>query len=70
MSWTHERAKLASLARHRPGDTEAIEEARRNLRAAKLEDAIHTAVAAAPPLTAAQRSRLAAILLQGGRGHG
>jgi hypothetical protein len=62
MSWTTERAKLAALYRHQPGDTAAIDVARRNLRAARLEDVIRRAVVEAPPLTDDQRARLARIL--------
>ena len=65
-TWTSERARLAALSRHRSGDTEALDDARRNLRAARLEDHIRREVALAPPLTDAQRSRLAAILARNG----
>jgi hypothetical protein len=68
-SWTHERAKLASIIRHRSGDQAAIDDARRNLRAARLEDAIRAAVDAAPPLNDEQRTRLAAILRGQGAAH-
>jgi hypothetical protein len=53
---------LAALLRHHPSDTVAIAEARRDLFAAKLEDHVRGLVAAAPPLTADQRRRLAAVL--------
>jgi hypothetical protein len=68
-SWTHERAKLASLHRHSPGDEHAIDEARRALRLARLEQAIRDAVAAAPPLDDEQRTQLAAILRGSGQAH-
>ena len=68
MTWTRERAKLAAISRHHSGDTEAIDAARRDLRAARLEDHVRAAVDAAPPLTAEQRNRLSAILRGSGAG--
>ena len=65
-TWTSERAKLAALSRHRSGDTEALNDARRDLRAARAEQYVRELVDAAPPLTDAQRNRLARIL----RGNG
>jgi hypothetical protein len=62
----HERAKIAALSRDRePNDPELLT-ARRNLRAEQL--AVHVAreVAKAPPLTDAQRDRIAALLRAGG----
>ncbi len=65
MSWTAERARVASLSRSRsPGGPDLLE-ARRNLKAARLEDYIAKTVAAAPPLTDGQRRRLT-LLLNGG----
>ena len=55
-------AKLKS----RPDDPDAqraVEVASRNYRATALEDAIRRTVEAAPPLTDAQRIRLAALLV-------
>ncbi|KHL19580.1 UNVERIFIED_CONTAM: hypothetical protein LK11_00775 [Mumia flava] len=46
----------------RLGTPEDVTEARRNHAAAKLEDYIRRTVDAAPPLTEAQRDRLAALL--------
>lgn len=66
MSWTVERARVASLSRSRPADDPDLANARRNLRAERLADHIARVVAEAPPLTEAQRDRLAA-LLRGGR---
>jgi hypothetical protein len=66
MSWTHERGRLNALQRHRPADDPEIEIARRDLRAARLEHYIRKAVDAAPPLTPAQRDRLALLLRQPG----
>lgn len=62
MSWTSERAKHAALRRRRSPDDPAVIDARRDLKAARLADHIRSLVDEAPPLTAEQRSRLAAIL--------
>ncbi|WP_344054452.1 hypothetical protein [Microbacterium lacus] len=63
MSWTTERARVASLSRSRSADDPDLIAARRDLRAARIEDYIQRVVATAPPLTADQRSRLAALLV-------
>lgn len=55
------RARIAARTRHSPGDPQ-IDEARRELRASRLEDYIRRTVDAAPPLTAEQRDRLAVLL--------
>jgi hypothetical protein len=65
VSWTHERARIASLTRSRKPDDPDLLEARRNLRAERLADHIAKVVDQAPPLSAAQRDRLA-LLLRGG----
>jgi hypothetical protein len=65
MSWTAERARVASLSRSRTPDDPDLIAARDNLKAARLEVYIAKVVAAAPPLTPAQRDRLA-LLLRGG----
>ncbi len=62
MSWTHERARIASLSRSRTPDDPELVDARRNLRAERLADYITKTVDAAPPLTPAQRDRLALLL--------
>ncbi len=62
MSWTAERARVASLTRSRPADDPDLIEARRALRAERLAEAIRRTVAEAPPLTDEQRARLAALL--------
>jgi len=67
VSWTQDRARVASLSRSRTPDDPDLIAARRNLRAARLEDYIRRTVEAAPPLTAEQRDRLA-ILLRGEAG--
>ncbi len=57
---TRERARLAALTRHHPDADHGP--ARRDLRAAQLEEHIRRVVDAAPPLTADQKARLAGIL--------
>ena len=61
-SWTSERARVASLSRSRATDDPDLLEARRNLKSARLEDYVARVVAEAPPLTSAQRDRIAALL--------
>ena len=59
------RAAVAVASRRSRGgtaDPAAIANARRELAAAKLERYVREVVAAAPPLTTEQRSRIAAIL--------
>lgn len=65
MSWTAERARVASLSRSRPADDPDLMAARRNLRAERLADHIARKVAEWPPLTPDQLDRLS-ILLRGG----
>ena len=60
--WTYYRARVAALSRDRAANDPDLLDARRNLRAARLEEYIARTVAAAPPLTEAQRSRLALLL--------
>ncbi|WP_127818235.1 hypothetical protein [Microbacterium sp. CPCC 204701] len=57
-----QRARVSALSRHRPADDPELIEATLNLREAKLEEHIRRVVEAAPPLTAAQRDRLALLL--------
>lgn len=64
-SWTHHRARVASLSRSRTTDDPELVAARRDLAAAKLEEHIERALASAPPLSDAQRERLASILSGG-----
>jgi hypothetical protein len=61
-TWTHERARVASLTRSREANDPELQEARRNLRTERLADYIQRAVDAAPPLSQEQRDRLAALL--------
>ena len=57
-----ERARVASLTRSREPDDPELIDARRNLRAARLTDAVEAALAEAPPLSDEQRERIAALL--------
>ncbi len=67
MSWTHHRARVAALSRDRAPDDPELVDARRSLAATRLEDYIAKTVAAAPPLTAAQRARLQDLLAEDGQ---
>ncbi|KLU10621.1 hypothetical protein [Kocuria sp. SM24M-10] len=58
------RSRVAVNTRY--GHTAAANEARQELAAAKLERAINAALATAPPLTDAQRTRLSRLLQDGG----
>lgn len=64
-TWTSERAKLASLSRSRKPDDPDLTEARRNLRALRLEEHVREILAKAPPLTDEQRDRIAGLLRAG-----
>lgn len=57
--------RLAAVEKHHGPDDPRVSELRRDLAAERLDEAIRDAVTAAPPLTDAQRRRLAAILLGG-----
>lgn len=65
MSWTEARARVAALSRSRTPDDPELVNARRVLRAARLEDQIRGTLAVAPPLTDEQREQLAALILEG-----
>jgi hypothetical protein len=65
VAWTQERARYSALRRYRPETDASVVEAKRDLRAARLEDYISRVVAEAPPLTEDQRDRLT-MLLRGG----
>jgi hypothetical protein len=58
--WKSERARLAAHRRHHPDDDPT--ELRQNLNAAVIEARVQRLLETAPPLSAAQRDRLAAIL--------
>ena len=60
------RHRALKAVAHRKNDPSAIERSARDLAAAKIADYIERTVAAAPPLTAEQRDRLAALLRGGG----
>lgn len=62
MSWTAERARVASLTRSRTPDDPDLIEAYRNLRAERLELYIKNTVDIAPALTTQQRDRCAVLL--------
>jgi hypothetical protein len=68
MSWTRERAKVASLSRSRTADDPELVDARRNMRALRLEDHVTRVLAEAPPLTDEQLGRIAALLRAGDAG--
>jgi hypothetical protein len=53
------RGRLGAAQRN---NTPAVPDARRDLAAAKLEQYVAKVVATAPPLTSAQRDRIAALL--------
>lgn len=65
-SWTHERARVASLSRDRAHDDPELIEARRNLRAerlaARIAEYAADVAATAPELTDEQRARIAVLL--------
>lgn len=61
-SWTHYRARHAALSKHRPADDPDVASARRDLDVSLLEDHIQRVVASAPPLSPAQRDKLATLL--------
>lgn len=66
MSWTRERARVASLSRSRTPDDPELIGARRNLAAENIAKCVARVVATAPPLTAAQRDRISRMLTGGG----
>jgi hypothetical protein len=65
VSWQAERARVASLTRSRPPDHPDLIEARRSLRAERLAEHVRKVVETSPPLTPAQRDRIASILRGG-----
>lgn len=65
MSWTTERARVASLSRSRSATDPELVAARRNLKAARLEEYVSQVVSEAPPLTPEQIDRVS-VLLRGG----
>ncbi len=67
MSVNHERGRVAALSRSRNADDPELVTARINLRAEKLAAHVAKVVAVAPPLTAEQRGRIAALLRGGAK---
>lgn len=65
-TWTSERARIASLTRSRKADDPDLLDAKRNMRALKLEEYVARVVAEAPPLTVEQRDRIVGLLRAGG----
>ncbi len=61
------RSRVANLHRRGDCDPDLIAEAKRELNASHVERAIQRALAAAPPLSNDQRSRLASLLTGGVR---
>lgn len=60
-TWTKTRSQIANLKRRDPdADTTAL---KTQLKAERLADYIERVVSTAPPLTPAQRARLAALLV-------
>lgn len=59
------RGRVASLSRSRNADDPEFIDAKRDLASEKIAQYIERVVADAPPLTDAQRSRLAALLTTG-----
>lgn len=66
-NWTVHRATVASLSRTREPNDPDLVAARRNLKAARLEDYVSRVVAEAPALSPAQLDRIAGLLRPLGR---
>jgi hypothetical protein len=69
-TWTSERAKIAAITRgiragERPADDPKLVEARRNLRALRLEKHVTEVIDGWPPLSEEQCQRIAGRLLAG-----
>lgn len=62
MDWTHNRARVAALTRHREPDDPDLDEARRDFRAERLAAAIQREVDRSPPLSAEQIEQLRGLL--------
>ena len=60
MSWTSERARVASLTRSRPQDDPDLLEAKSNLKVELYAEHVRKLVAAAPKLTSTQRDTIMA----------
>jgi hypothetical protein len=66
VTWTHDRARVAALSRDRKPNDPDLLAAKRDLAESRAEEYIKKVVAQAPALTEDQRSRLAALLRNGG----
>jgi hypothetical protein len=64
-TWKQKRGRLARLSQDLPPNHPDLIEARRELKAQRLEEHIAKVVDSAPPLTPEQRDRIAAILKGG-----
>lgn len=64
-TWTHERARVASLSRSRDTHDPELVAARRSLKTERLADHIERTVAEFPPLTREACDRLAGLLYGG-----
>lgn len=60
MSWTSQRARVASLSRSRESDDPELVAARSDLQAERFADRTRTLLADAPPLTPEQRDAVLA----------
>lgn len=67
-TWRSERARIAGLSSrpNRPPNDPELVEARRNLRALRLQEHVEKVLAQAPPLNDEQRNRIASLLRVGG----
>jgi len=65
-TWTHHRARVASLSRDRAANDPELLVEKLNLKAERLAQHVARVVAEAPPLTPEQRDRIAALLRTGG----
>ena len=63
-SWTRIRSRLANTRRIDPNAD--VTDLRRDLKAARLAEHVEKALSDAPPLTDAQRHRIARLLIGGG----
>lgn len=61
-SWTHHRARVASLSRDRAADDPDLIAARQDLKASRLADQVRAAVDSWPPLRPEQVDTIAAML--------
>jgi hypothetical protein len=66
MTWMAERARVASLTRSRTPDDPDLVNARRNLKAIRLEDHVRSLISTPPYLTSFQRDSIANLLRVGG----